>query len=79
MNQDQIRAILTTAASVLASRSKFALFCMDLSCKLYGIEGADMREHPEDEPAPYERTYELQNEYELFWREAYTIRAILGE
>lgn len=69
MTQDETRVVLNTARNILASRSKFALFCMDLSEELYGVEGLN----------GLVRSEELQEAFEAFWREAYTIRVILGE
>lgn len=75
MNQREIRILLTVARETLASRSKFALFCVDLSRSLYEIIGANVRVG-EDLHELVARTPEAQAEYELFWREVDVIRML---
>lgn len=75
MTQREIRIILMIAREITASRSKFALFCIDLSRSLYGVIGANVREG-EDVHELMARTPEVQLEYELFWREVDIVRRL---
>lgn len=64
MNKPEMIAVFTIAQDVLRSRSKFALFLVDLSAKLYSFDIA--------------RTPEAQAEYELFWKTTDPFRRIQG-
>ena len=62
MNETEIKAVLMTAQETLRSRSKFALFCVDLSAALYPIA---VEYGPQGEVL--QRAPVTQAEYELFW------------
>ncbi len=60
MTEAEIKAVLTVAQETLRSKSKLALFCVELSHELY-----DEWPNRVDQQLP--RPDALQTEYELFW------------
>ncbi len=58
MNEQEMKAVLLTAQDTLRSRSKFALFCVELAEQMYPVFPNGV--------LPI-RTPEAQAESELFW------------
>lgn len=66
MNEIEIRKVLSVARRTLQSRSKFALFAVDLSHDLYDPQNVEE-----------EIVDDLVLEHQLFWKEFHTQRVIV--